>query len=476
MSKSTLIAALALISLGVASNDANAAVGRTSGSFGVSNSGSANYSIPIWTPPGIKGMQAQLALVYDSNGGNGYEGVGWGIAGLASISRCAKTWAQDGERREVRDDLNDTFCLNGGKLRLVGGTYGTDGAEYRTEIESFARIRSYGTLGEGPAYFIVESKDGLIYEYGNTSNSQVESVGQPTARLWTLSKVRDRSGNAILYTYDEDTVNGGQRINNIQYTQNTTAGVSPHYQVTFVYEALPTGEVASGFLAGSQIKRISRLDRIDVTHDGVLVHRYDLGYEAALSSTTKSRLQSVTECAGSTPDCLLPTTFTYQNGTVGVGAETSTGLTFAAGSHAWHMDVNGDGREDLVYPSSGTPGAGTWRVALGSASGGYGAEIDTGISNAHWSDAVLIDYNADGLDDLLVPYSGGTWWVILGTPSGLAAPFDTGIPASATGVGVRARAMDVDGDGLQGRFCSVSAASIRRDLFFHGLHISGTNG
>ena len=52
-----------------------AAVGRTPGSFTVSNSGAATYTIPIWAPSGPKGIQPNISLVYNSQAGNGYVGV-----------------------------------------------------------------------------------------------------------------------------------------------------------------------------------------------------------------------------------------------------------------------------------------------------------------------------------------------------------------------------------------------------------------
>jgi hypothetical protein len=36
---------------------------------------------------------------------------------------------------------------------VIGGAYGADGAEYRTERESFTKVISYGTAGNGPAWF-----------------------------------------------------------------------------------------------------------------------------------------------------------------------------------------------------------------------------------------------------------------------------------------------------------------------------------
>src|SRR5215208_2355217 len=152
----------------------SAAVGHTSGAADISDSGEAAYSIPIFAPPGTHGMTPQLSIGYGHNSGSTLLGAGWSIAGLSSITRCPKIWAADGDVRDVRNDFSDSFCLNGNKLRLVLGTYGNAGATYQTEIETFARITSFGTAGNGPANFVVEAKDGLIYEYGNTMDSRIE--------------------------------------------------------------------------------------------------------------------------------------------------------------------------------------------------------------------------------------------------------------------------------------------------------------
>jgi hypothetical protein len=123
------------------------------------------------------------------------------------------------------------------------------------------------------------------------------------------------------------------------------------YQIDFVWETKPSNEIDSGYIAGSKVKQITRLDRVDVKYNTTLVRRYELSYEGALSSTSKSRLASIQECAGATPDCFPATTFTYQNGTVGLGSDVSLGAGTTAG---WPMDVNGDGREDLVLSTEGT--------------------------------------------------------------------------------------------------------------------------
>ena len=140
--------------------------GRTPVEFAVSQSGAATYRIPLWMPPGAGTVELPLALVYNSRGGNGTLGVGWSLTGLSVITRCNKTWAQDGVAGGVANKFSDRFCLDGQQLKLVSGTYGVAGSVYATEIEAYSRIVANGAVGSGPASFSLTTKNGLVYDYG----------------------------------------------------------------------------------------------------------------------------------------------------------------------------------------------------------------------------------------------------------------------------------------------------------------------
>jgi RHS repeat-associated protein len=411
--------------------------GRTPGSFAVSSTGEAQYSMPIFAPPGVNGVTPELALTYGHRHEGTLAGIGWGVSGLSAIHRCEKTWAQNSEAQAPQNQSSDRYCLDGNQLRQFSGTYGQAGSTYRTEIETYARITALGPLaGNGPGAFRVERKDGLIYEYGTTPDSQILSVGQPEARAWALSRISDRSGNQITFAWHDDTANGSYRIDHIDYAGNS---------IVFEWESKPVGEVRSGYVTGSPVREIRRLNAIEVQQDGSAIRRYALTYEAPLSTTSVSRLASLQECAATL--CRPPTTFAYQNGGIGLQGEVDTGKSVPAG--ALPLDVNGDGREDLVYVSSVTSGQGTWKVMLADASGGYESPRDSGQSNANYSGAIPIDYNQDGLGDVLVPYNGTHWYVMLGSANGLGALTATGTQATTTGRGENARALDIDGDGRQ---------------------------
>gem|GEM_PF-4114054 len=189
----TTLALLALFASPYIATADTAAVGSTPGSFAVGPSGAASYSIPINVPPGINGIQPSLALSYNSQGGNGLMGVGWGLSGLSAISRCPATQATDGVRGSVNYDFGDKFCLDGQRLILTSAD-----STYRTEIDTFAQITANSAAGNGPWSFTVKTKGGQILEFGGTGDSRIEAQGKPTVAVWALNKVSDQAKNYLV--------------------------------------------------------------------------------------------------------------------------------------------------------------------------------------------------------------------------------------------------------------------------------------
>jgi hypothetical protein len=242
--------------------------GSTPGTFKVSETGAATYTIPITVPPGAAGMTPNLALVYNSQGGNGVLGMGWSLSGLSAITRCPATYAQDGFKGGINYDANDRFCLDGQRLVAVSGAYGANGAEYRTETESYTRVISYGTAGNGPAWFKAWTKAGQIIEYGNTEDARIEAQEKPTARMWGANKISDTKGNYIAVSYTEDNANGEAYVSRVDYTGNDGAGVAPFASVQFFYETRT--DIDSGYEAGSLSRNSNRIKTIS-TYNGTAV-------------------------------------------------------------------------------------------------------------------------------------------------------------------------------------------------------------
>jgi len=91
--------------------------GSSPGQFAVDANGAATYTLPIPVPPGINGLEPKLAITYNSAQGNGLLGVGAGLSGLSSISRCAGSIATDGARKGI-SLTEERFCLDGQRLSM----------------------------------------------------------------------------------------------------------------------------------------------------------------------------------------------------------------------------------------------------------------------------------------------------------------------------------------------------------------------
>src|SRR5688572_22824392 len=239
-------------------------VGTVHGSESVDEDGQLRYSISIEVPPGRAGMAPALSLEYSSGGGDGLLGLGFYLGGLSAITRGSNTIAQDGVRQDIQLDESDRFYLDGRRLVAVRGTYGGDGTEYRTEIETFSRIRSYSTGGlVGPGVFEVSTRDGLIRKYGTRAAVASVSTSTGTRALeWLLSEVIDRHGNAMSIQYE--IIGTGERIpevlpKSIAYTGRTgsLSSSAGDRSIIFNYESRP--DERRGYQLGLAMWRTRRL-------------------------------------------------------------------------------------------------------------------------------------------------------------------------------------------------------------------------
>ena len=389
--------------------------GHTAGQFHVGESGAATYAIPIAAAPGTAGVEPQLALSYNSQGNNSLLGVGWSLAGLSVVSRCPATLAQDGFVDAVDFDANDRLCLDGERLMAVGGVYGADATEYRTEQDTFRRIVSRGYTGGGPEEIVVETKDGLLFEYGGTSNSRIEAQGKTSVLFWAVNRIADTKGNYLAVSYVEE--NGDYRPARIDYTANDAAGLAAYASVRFVYEPRP--DAVPRFIGGSGITIGQRLIAIQAYEDEQPYREYRLSYEVSEASG-RSRLASVTEC-GSNGDCFSPTVFAWQSWAASDfnfnGAGTGMWAGHGGGSgNNFLGDFNGDGKTDAMGYAF-TP-AGRWHVVFSAGSSFSGGGFWSGHAGGP-SNNVLGDFNGDGKTDAMgYAESTGKWHVTLSTGSG----------------------------------------------------------
>ncbi len=291
---------------------AAAPAGSTVGRLSVGPSGAATYSIPLRVPSATAGLGPALSLEYSSQSSVGIAGPGWNLKGVSFITRCPRTWTQDGTRAPVTLTTADRFCLDGERLVLAdaGKPYGADGAEYRTERDSFARITSLGVAGSGPASFKVEAKSGLFSEYGATSDSRVlpgpsiSGAAQPTtALLWAMNRVLDRDGNEMLVKWVTNPSTGSYLLDRIEYSGGK-AFVQFSYEDDSVWKRV---DYVGGSLS-TQDKRLTTVASYVINAQGQqqLSKTYKLSYRATPTEDLGNRLGkllSVQEC-GAQGGCL----------------------------------------------------------------------------------------------------------------------------------------------------------------------------
>lgn len=447
----SLIASLVLLTATAFPTNAFAttAAGRTAGTFAVSPTGAATYTIPIWSPPGPHGMQPSIALTYNSQQGNGPVGVGWGISGLSSIYRCNLTLAQDAAPAPVALVIGDGYCMDGQRLRLTStGNYGEDGSTYQTEVANFVDVTAHGSAGNGPAYWTAQDKNGRTYTYGNAGNSQVIAPGTSTALSWQLNEVSDPYGNTMTIAYNQTSgstpciaagnLPAGLALPcTISWTPSSQGSGTYNYAMTFTYSANVPQSSTYKYVAGSSVQNIALLSSIAIAYSGAAVKTYYLTYTQQTTGTYRDVLAQVQECSGSgTSNCLAPTVMTYQSGTVGISDTATTAVSSASGTVYTHYDLNRDGYPDLIYQNGSY-----WYVAFGSSSG-FGTPISTGISSS--STLLVGDLLGNGEDGLLAD-NGGTWYYYTWNGSSFSSS-STGL-AYESGVSQFLLA-DINGDGL----------------------------
>ncbi len=467
------MAFLGLIAAGIPAEGAQAVVGRTEATYGVTQNGAVSYTIPIRVTEGIAGLTPQLAISHVGPGTRTILGVGFALSGISYITPCRKTIAQDLNAAPVTLTAADRYCLDNARLRLVnsGDTYGATNVQYRTELDQMVRVTSLASTNNIPGWFRVEMPDGIEYEYGNSTTSKLMSGtgGGATPQFWAVSKISDFYGNSIVFTYDTDAATKRFRPSVISYTERGGTG---HYKISFVYRPIlqlsPRYYFTPSVTGGVVHKEDKTLDRIELKHDDLVYRAYKFLYEDGAGDN--ERLSSVQECAyAPSEDCLPPTPFTWQSATEGHNSLASTGKEVASG--VMPLDINGDGIEDLAWASGGT-----WRYMLGGASG-FGSIVNTAVAATNPSKAMPLEWNGDGFWDLLVDWSDGKWRVLRGGASGFNTTVVQAGPGGITSTTPNTAwaIADVDADGRDDLLSVPLNAMLTVNVRFNGASGFGGN-
>ena len=254
------------------------------------HTGSGNFTVPIAVPPGRRGHEPKLDLVYSTSNGNGYHGLGWTLS-IPGIARKTSSGVP-------RYDEQDTFILSAAEDLVSVGRLDSRTVRYRPRTEGmFARIVHHRDPSAGIDHWEVASKDGLVRRYGSTRPEGAPATWRDPAAIvhpddprqvfaWKLAETRNPLGNLILYDYDTDEGHSqGHRwrqplLRQIRYADYTARTETRFFaSITFEYE--DRADAFSDYRAGFEVRATCRCSAITTrTHaDGDrIVRRYELGY------------------------------------------------------------------------------------------------------------------------------------------------------------------------------------------------------
>jgi RHS repeat-associated protein len=414
--------------------------------------------------PSFRGIEPDLALVYDSSRGisnfknvGGNLGVGWSLQGLSVIERTAGSiqiagsdpvssgrgvpaygaaglppdgFTLDGAELVACTDIPNPTSTPSCTVPTVGGW-----TAYATRNENYQRIRQNSTNNT----WEVTSKSGIKSTYVSKEEAD------PKPFRWYLDKVEDRRGNRVEYTWECNTMTFECNAQFIRMINTINGAV---YSETQFYYDIRLGADITSYATGKDIRSVTkRLRAIDVKVAGQRLSVYALIYETS-PDTKVSRLLSVQQfgrdakvtASGDVTGVLsLPRyRFSYSNlSSFAISANFSSqpwyntsSLILASGLSARGSnggDLNGDGLPLDVFMMANTrdPGSSTGVVSYqctpkyffangtSAPSSSSGAPYrcapwpTSGLSSGSIEDLfsangvpIALDYDGDGLDDV----------------------------------------------------------------------------
>lgn len=274
------------------------------------NRGSANLTYPFEMPPARNGMQPQLALSYNSDGGSGWAGEGWDIS-IPAITVDTR-WGVP--RYNILHE-SETYLLNGQMLAMMKDTCMTvahrdstlsrvaDRQFFLRQGGDFSKIVRKGNSLDS-YYWEITDRNGVVYTYGGNDNAvlkdtitDVHGNRRLVAAEWKLTRVQETHGDYMVYEYENktttsETVLGGltthpvylskihvyQMKEDSTYLETSTIVFHPYMtNGNYVLKSTQHNNARYGFLTSSnrllryvEVKFLNerlRLYRLDYTRD-----------------------------------------------------------------------------------------------------------------------------------------------------------------------------------------------------------------
>ena len=413
------------------------AVGSINGQLTVSEMGAAVYSVTFDVPNGGR-MAPQVGLAYNSqSAGYGLAGYGIDITGLSVITSGGRDMFHNGRVKGANYDGDGNLYLDGKRLVLQSGDDGMDGAVYAPEGDPHTKVTQHGGYGANSVpTFEVSTKDGGRIVYGGDAGSRFEFSKNGTLRCaaWYVSHAENKYGEGMAYAYTKD--NLCIRPQSITYGRE---GAS--CSVEFAYRQMRLGNERHFRIAGQQGVNDKVLDYVTTKMSGSVYRRYDFQYDETASDHF-SRLTTIIESNGA-GESLNPTELTWNMPVVNMEINHTDNTDVPQKLSDWRgydndrnagymaVDLNGDGISDIVRLCSGKrgiEGINDWYYYMAAyvhtgyidteghvrykeplmywfpaQTTNWPNEEDPIIKNSLGSTAVM-DFDGDGLNDLIFPY------------------------------------------------------------------------
>ncbi len=158
-------------------------------------------------------------------------GVGWNLQGLSAITRGPKNLADDGVVAGINLTADDALFLDG--QRLVPIHQAGNQIEYRCRIDNQSRIIATLDSHSMPLSFTVETRAGLTMQYGNTADSHATVQSKQTI-VWACNRIVDSCGNYIDFMYRTNQ-KGDYGLLRASYTGNLRKPTTPYAAIELTY-------------------------------------------------------------------------------------------------------------------------------------------------------------------------------------------------------------------------------------------------
>jgi RHS repeat-associated protein len=414
--------------------------------------GDANMNYPITVPSGLGGLQPSLSIGYSSSGGNGWMGEGWDVQGISGITIDTRwgtpqfdgtteteLYSMDGEMLVYpnnylphrHNDVSETSTVitTDKQPRTSYATAGANGVKqfYLRKNHDFSIIER---IGDNPTNYSwkVTSTNGTKSYYGGTTESTIKNSDNQIVH-WALRRIEDVHGNSMNFSYQNTVVNFGTNNNNSNlnngvyfHIRQISYGKNGDYTVNFNTEAgLSRTDLNINGKQG--VKRVEPylLKNVTVNYQGDLIRTYKMEYETGQFS--KTRLKRLYLDGGDSPQkyaLLGDYDFEYYDD-VADGSIYGPNTTVQVNNA---KNVFGGLVQGLLTPSrisgnSATETGFNFRAAAGlnlyyPSNDAYGHimfGLPFGFSNTEAKTMQqLIDFNGDGIQDMIYKDSGGLYF------------------------------------------------------------------